>query len=66
MIPDEEQRDLLGKRVQVTNQDLGSSWEGELIGFANHPTLLLKTDSGQQVSLPQSFRIEVIDSEETA
>lgn len=62
MIPNQRQLDLLGKQVRVTNPHLDSSWEGELIGFANHPTLLLEAYDGHQMSLPQSFTIEVVDA----
>jgi hypothetical protein len=63
----QQQNELLRKRVRVTNPHLGSSWEGELVGFADCPTLLLGLGNGRQMSLPQSFTIEVIgESEETS
>lgn len=58
---EQEQHDILGKKVRVTNPHVGSSWEGELIGFANHPTLILACGDGRQIPLPQSFTIEVTD-----
>jgi hypothetical protein len=62
VIPTQRQFDLLGKQVRVTNPHLDSSWKGELVGFADHPTLLLEAYDGHQMSLPQSFTIEVIDA----
>lgn len=55
-----EQYRLIGEKVRVTNTHVGSSWEGELIGVANQPTLILATGDGRHISLPQSFTIEVI------
>ena len=64
MISRQQQMDLLGNWVRVTNPSpqLSASWEGKLVGFADHPTLLLSMGSERQMSLPQSFTIEVIDA----
>jgi hypothetical protein len=62
VITRQRQMELLGKWARVTNPLLESSWEGKLVGFADHPTLLLSAGDGRQIPLPQSFTIEVIDA----
>jgi hypothetical protein len=49
---------LLGKRVRVTNPDIGSAWEGRLAAYAPDPSVVIATDHAGRVCLPASYLIE--------
>jgi hypothetical protein len=49
---------LLGEWVTVTNPDHGAVWQGQLIGLADDPSLLLNAPGGSRLCLPQSFHVQ--------
>ena len=49
--------DLLGQWVTATNPVDGAVWVGQLVALADHPTLILNSPGGGQVSLPQTFAV---------
>lgn len=55
-----------GAHVRVTNPRFPDApWEGDLIGLADHPTLILKLPDGGRRTLPQRFDVEEIDGDDT-
>jgi hypothetical protein len=49
---------LLGEWVTVTNPVHRSVWQGQLIGLADDPSLLLNAPGGGRLCLPQSFDVQ--------
>lgn len=48
-------------RVRVRNPlKTGGTWEGVIIGLADHPTMLLRYDDGRVWPLPQAYAVEVV------
>lgn len=56
----------LGKRVRVSkpHSPLVSSWEGELIALLDEPSLILRLDSGKEMTVPQRFSVEQFPPDE--
>jgi hypothetical protein len=53
-------------RVRVTHPlQPGATWEGVIIGLADHPTMLLRYDNGRVWPLPQAYAVEVIPGDAT-
>lgn len=51
--------DLLGQDVIVTNPQLGTVMgRGKLVALVDQPTVIIEGPDGQQISLPQDFRVE--------
>ncbi|WP_406078694.1 DUF559 domain-containing protein [[Kitasatospora] papulosa] len=49
-----------GLWIRVTDPQTGASAEGQLVGFTDSPSLLLRTGPGQSETVPQGYEIEYL------
>jgi hypothetical protein len=49
---------LLDHWVTATSPHTQAVWQGRLVGIADHPTVILQTPGGGQVSLPQTVDLQ--------